>query len=414
MLQPLHIKNAHIWLGDSIQQQDLSCRNVLLPSPAKNSQVVDLDGYLIIPGLINAHDHLELNHYPRTKFRDVYNNAHQWGKDVNRRLNTELYKSLRAYPLWDRLFIGGLKNLLCGATTVIHHGPPHKAMFRKNFPVRVLKDYGWAHSLHFNTDDEVIKSYKSTPLNVPWFIHLAEGTDELAAKEYKKLKQLGCAAKNTVIVHGVGLTKTDFSDAMQIVQGIVWCPSTNLYLIGNTNDQFIQYFTRTKGTSKIVLGSDSRLTANGDLLDEIRCAAALCKAFMEQQQTSAETQSELIYSILSLVTTGAAKCFNLLNRGHLKVNSVADFFVIRLSKYGIGEIYKSCRNDIALIVKGGIPQIGNPELMVQFAHIETVDAILDGSPKKIHIELAKQISKCKLKEHGLEIDTIPKKRFFFF
>jgi cytosine/adenosine deaminase-related metal-dependent hydrolase len=33
--------------------------------PKRGDVVVDLDGAMVLPGLVNAHDHLELNHYGR-------------------------------------------------------------------------------------------------------------------------------------------------------------------------------------------------------------------------------------------------------------------------------------------------------------------------------------------------------------
>ena len=215
MVQPLHIKNALIWGDNESHQRDLYTTNLIVDKPANGALTVDLEGYTIFPGLVNAHDHLELNHYPRTKFRERYDNARQWSADVNERLDTEPYKSLRAYPLEDRCFIGGLKNLLCGATTVAHHNPPHKCLFRKDFPVRVLKRYGWAHSFYLSSEEEIKRSYQSTPKDVPWFIHLAEGTDEEAAGEYQRLKALGCVGQNTVLVHGVGIMMKGTIDAVE-------------------------------------------------------------------------------------------------------------------------------------------------------------------------------------------------------
>ena len=106
MVQPLHIRNAHIWDGHETVQRDLYTTDVVMDKPANGALTVDLDGYTIFPGLINAHDHLELNHYPRSKFREKYDNARQWHEDMNARLDTEPYKSLRAYPLWDSLPVG--------------------------------------------------------------------------------------------------------------------------------------------------------------------------------------------------------------------------------------------------------------------------------------------------------------------
>ncbi len=274
MVQPLHIKNARVWesLKTTTTQRDLYTTDVVVDKPANGSLTVDLDGYTIFPGLINAHDHLELNHYPRSKFRDKYDNAHQWGEDMNARLDTEPYKSLRAYPLWDKLFIGGLKNLLCGATTVAHHNPPHKELWHKDFPVRVLRKYGWTHSLHFSTDAEVVESYRKTPKDVPWFIHLAEGTDDVAAGEYKRLKKLGCIGENTIIVHGVGMSPDDAIDAAKYLRGWVLCPSTNCYLLG---EEVVRRFREYRKGAYVMLGSDSRLTADGDLLSEIRLAEEL-------------------------------------------------------------------------------------------------------------------------------------------
>jgi hypothetical protein len=129
-----------------------------------------------------------MNHYPRSKFRGCENAT--VGRGYEPRLDTEPLAAT-ARIRCGRLFIGGLKNLLCGATTVAHHGPPYREMYRKDFPVRVLRKYGWAHSLHFSTDEEIVASYRSTPKEWPWFIHLAEGTDQVAAgiSELKRLRR---------------------------------------------------------------------------------------------------------------------------------------------------------------------------------------------------------------------------------
>lgn len=387
MVQPLHIKNAHIWDGNETVQRDLYTTDVVVDTPANGALTVDLDGYTIFPGLINAHDHLELNHYPRSKFRDKYDNAHQWGEDMNARLDTEPYKSLRAYPLWDKLFIGGLKNLLCGATTVAHHNPPHKELWRKDFPVRVLRKYGWAHSLHFSTDAEIVESYRSTPKDVPWFIHLAEGTDDVAAGEYQRLKALGCIDRNTVIVHGVGLDEYD-----TVIKGIVWCPSTNQYLLDNTIDA---YWIATGYCVPVAIGNDSRLTADGDLLDELRAASQLIGA---------------VWSI-GFVTWSAGDVLNAPKTGLLDVNFFADYVAIEHADDDGEKLCTSRRADLALVVKGGVPQIGDPDVMAKFPHIQTVAATLDGKPKRIQLDLARRIHQNKLKEPGLDVEMLPKRGF---
>jgi cytosine/adenosine deaminase-related metal-dependent hydrolase len=398
MVQPLHIRGANIWEGyGGTIQRDLYTTDVVTEKPANGALTVDLDGYTIFPGLINAHDHLELNHFPRSKFREKYDNAHQWGEDMNARLDTEPYKSLRAYPLWDKLFIGGLKNLLCGAMTVAHHNPPHKELWRKDFPVRVLRKYGWTHSLHFSTDAEIVESYRTTPKDVPWFIHLAEGMDEVAAGEYQRLKTLGCVGKNTIIVHGVGIPLEDAISANEIygmghTDGgirIVWCPSTNLFLLDKT---LFERIIAVNG--RVALGSDSRLTADGDLLDEINVA----------RQAHIQNFEE---GIMGLVLTHGAQLLSLSNIGHLNCNANADFLMINSAK----KLSHSRRADLALVVKSGVPQIGDPDVMAKFPHVQTVAATLDGKPKRIQLDLARRIHDNKLKEPGLAVDDVPKRGF---
>jgi cytosine/adenosine deaminase-related metal-dependent hydrolase len=385
-VQPLTIKGAEIYRSFTSRGKfELYTSDKVLDAPSLKAITIDLDGYTIFPGLINAHDHLELNHYPRTKFREVYSNAHEWGEDVNKRLDDSPFKELRAYPLWDKLFIGGLKNLLCGATTVAHHNPPHKELFRADFPVRVLQKYGWAHSLHFSSDDDIRASYHRTPPDVPWFIHLAEGTDEIAAGEYQRLKKLGCVGKNTVIVHGVGMTREDIEDAVHLlIRGLVLCPTTNQYLLQKTTDADIWGEVIDWGTYPgIGLGSDSRLTADGDLLNELRHYVWLP-------------------SVLSVATRvlGVQQ-----DRGHLEVGAYADWIAIKKNEFSFSEfaLRDIKRADLALIVRGGVPQIGSPDLMARFPHIKTVRATLDGVPKALNTDLARQIRKCKLKEKGLEL-----------
>jgi hypothetical protein len=337
-----------------------------------------VDGLTLCPPFVNAHDHLEFNHYPRTKFRDRYANAHDWGQDVNARLDEPPYAQLRKLPLADRCFYGGLKNLLCGVFDVAHHNPPHDALFSRDFPVRVLKKYQWAHSLHFTPKDEIVKAYKHASKDSPFFIHLAEGVDGVAANEYLKLRAMGCIGENTVIIHGVGMTDEVMADAAPRIRGLVWCPTSNQYLFGKTINprKWISF------GGKLALGSDSRLTADGDFGDERSAAARI-----DPERYSAELQDDDARAMLGLPEP-----------------SPLDF---------IAEPSLS-RGTIGLIVRGGVPMIGSTEYMERFPKVKTVAAMLDGVPKLVNAKLAEQIMKCGIKDKGLIFVEPPAQRKKWF
>src|SRR5688572_7483853 len=131
-----------------------SCRNASSDSCVQ----IDLEGYLILPGLINAHDHLEFNLFPRLG-RGPYANSEEWAHDIYHPERSPLSEHL-SIPKPLRLWWGGLKNLLSGVTTVCHHNDYDEKVFGGEFPVRVVRRYGWAHSIAFG--ENVHRAFHAT------------------------------------------------------------------------------------------------------------------------------------------------------------------------------------------------------------------------------------------------------------
>src|SRR4051794_26070914 len=75
---------------------------------------LDLSGYLMLPGLINAHDHLELNLFPVLGKR-IYSNAGEWAANVYRPAESPV-REHNAIPKRVRLLWGAIKNLIGGVT----------------------------------------------------------------------------------------------------------------------------------------------------------------------------------------------------------------------------------------------------------------------------------------------------------
>ncbi len=300
------------------------------------SCTIDLSGYLLLPGLINAHDHLEFNLFPRLG-RGPYLNFEDWANDVYHPQQSPVREHLLV-PKPIRYLWGALKNLLSGVTTVCHHNAAIPRSLAKSLPIRVVERYGWAHSLAFGGD--IRKAFLSAPHGSPFVIHLAEGTDERSQEEIFRLDQMQALRSNTVVVHGVGLGWEGHSLLEQRGAGLIWCPTSNVFTLGVTLDG-----KEIEQHKRVALGSDSALTGQGDLLDEIRFA-----------REHARLNPRKIYS---LVTDSAARVLRLRKgKGALQVGSPADMLVV--SDTGgrpCNKLSQMTTRDLEVVMVGGRPKL---------------------------------------------------------
>lgn len=299
---------------------------------ATPSDTVDLRGHLILPGLINAHDHLEFNLFPRLG-RGPYSDYKEWAADIYHPAESPLREHL-AVPEAVRLWWGGLKNLLAGVTTVSHHNRYVSDVFENEFPVRVVKRFAWSHSLAFGRN---LKDGSLAASNdVPFILHLGEGTDARSADEIFELDKLGGLHSRTVIVHGVALNDAGRSLLEEHEAALVWCPTSNIFTLGKTLE-----FATVANYRRIALGSDSALTAQGDLLDEIRFA-----------HRHEGVSTERVYS---MVTDLAADVLRLRNgEGSLRRGAPADLLVLNDTGKSPSKILVEAGADqIGLVLKNG-------------------------------------------------------------
>ncbi|TAM84415.1 MAG: amidohydrolase [Acidobacteria bacterium] len=319
---------------------------------------ISLEGCLVLPGLVNSHDHLEFNLFPRLG-RGPYPNFEKWADDIFHPESSPLREHL-SVPKPVRLWWGGLKNLLSGVTTVCHHNAYEEAVFGADFPVRVVKQYGWAHSLRFGKN--VKEAFLSTPPEAPFIIHLAEGSDKQSGDEIFELDRLGALDSRTVIVHGVGMTDRGHELRRQRGAALVWCPTSNRFTLGATLGA-----AALDGQDRISLGSDSALTAEGDLLDEIRAAH---HEGVDPRQ------------IYSMVTGRAADVLRLQNgEGKLQPGANADLLVVKQMDLSPADLLVSTRLDAIEMVMVS----GKPHLVSARMALRCPPTLLDGL-EEIHIE----------------------------
>lgn len=377
----LVLRNAGVVTMDGVVARPLGIRDGRVCEEAlQTGHTIDLRDHLVFPGLVNAHDHLHLNLFPKLRHSGFFKNSYDWIEAFQSHLDDPEIAAVRAISSRLRHWHGGLKNLLSGVTTVAHHDPWQPVFDEPGFPARVLRSFGWSHSLGLSEDagsgipnygSPVAESYSETPRNVPWIIHAAEGTDSRTGSELDRLDALRCLNSNTVLVHGVALTEKDINRIIERRCRVVWCPSSNLALLGCTLNP-----RRLFDAGLLALGTDARISAAQDILEELRIAAA---------------HSDLAPNeLFRLVTQGSATTLVMPEVGGLAQGQMADCVIVRDSASSpSGGLLQLKRSDIRAVVRGGMPVIADPDFVDWFeiCGCSTVEMLLDGRPKLCDAEM---------------------------
>jgi cytosine/adenosine deaminase-related metal-dependent hydrolase len=391
MFQPsLYFNNVTVLTAEGVIGHSLRIRGTTVVAvgepPGKYDRVIDGLGGVLIPGLINAHDHLELNTFKRLKYREQYSHSRQWIEEIEARFETDPeLVGPRRQPLADRLLVSALKNLLSGVTTVCHHNPSHRFL-RAGYPIEVVREYGFCHSLF--RGDNPVQSYQKTKRDQPWIIHLAEGVDAEAQAEFGRLCQLGLVEPNTVLVHGVGLTETQRQMLLERGGALIWCPGSNYFLFGQTAE--VGDLARA---GRLALGSDSRLSGEFDLLQELRVA-------YRSHQLSPQ-------QLFRSVTSDAARILRLRQGGlgEIRPGGQADLVLLPppRSPDCFLDVVGLARSQVGVVLRAGRPVVGSPEMRPLFEATRTRAEVVwvDGVAKLMAQPLAARLRRLAVGEPGV-------------
>jgi cytosine/adenosine deaminase-related metal-dependent hydrolase len=169
----------------------------------------------------------------------------------------------------------------------------------------------------------------------------------------------------------------------------VWCPSSNQFLFDATAD--VRAFD---DADRLALGSDSRLSGERDLLDELHSAHAT-------RQLSAE-------GLARTIGAGAAQLLRLEDGGRIESGARADLTVFKANhNCPYDTLVTASRSDVRLTMISGEPAIAEPLFSDLFdaTGVDASSALLDGSPRLVARWIARHVQRMHLQEPGFEVPS---------
>ncbi|MGH7504914.1 MAG: amidohydrolase family protein, partial [Longimicrobiales bacterium] len=315
---------------------------------------IDLGSGELRPGLINAHDHLFLNHFPQLG-EPPYPNLYDWAEDVQQRFADDV-RRYRELPQRDAFHFGALKNLIGGVTTVVHHDT--WSADAESLPIHVAR-VRVVHSLGLEPDLGAARRRDGSTRHRPLCLHLAEGVDARAASEVADAAARGLLVADTLAVHLIAVDGAAVAVLSGSGAAAVWCPSSNLHLYGRTMPRAL-----ARSGVDVLLGTDSLLSGAGTLLDEMGVARA-CGLLDDD-------------ALLRAVGDTAARRLGV-PLPSLEAGAPADLCFLRRP------VLEARPADVGLVVVGGRPVYGDDEYgeLFERAGVAVDELRVGGTPKLV-------------------------------
>lgn len=363
-------------------------------TPAEFAGAARIDvGGTIYPGLIDLHNHLAYNALPLWNVPKKFTNRDQWGRgpDYRKLISGPMQvvgKTPELVPALIRYV--ECKNLLGGVTT------SQGVELFSNAGVRRFYR-GLVRNVE-QTDEPELPEAATRVADVEaadrtgflnrikkrscYLLHLSEGTDDAAREHFGALQFPDgdwAVADSLCGIHCAALRPADFDVMGDHKASMVWSPTSNLLLYGQTAD----VKAARDGGVRIGIGSDWSPSGTKNLLGELKVA----KAANEQ---AGEPFSDR--QLVAMATREAAAILRWSDRlGSIEPGRRADFLVIDGKQ---GDAYSALiaahETDIRLVMINGVPRLGLNALMKKFVlpASKTELVRVNGKQRTLYLEQA--------------------------
>ena len=340
-----------------------------------NVPVLETNG-TIYPGLIDLHNHLHYNQAPlwdmtphlsesQRNAWGGYNNRYEWKNHPDYSEQVTKPKMLvHSGPYWN-MESQAMKYIemksIVGGTTAAQGSPSNPDDSYGTVLARNIEDYNFGRDeIHTKvtelTSDYVgnhIKTGNASGTLDAWFVHIAEGVDESSRAEFDILVQNNLLVGELVLIHGVALGETEFTQMANAGASLVWSPLSNLLLYGQTAD-----IAAAKAAGvHLTLAPDWSPSGSKSPLHELKVADLWDDEMLGDLFTD--------YELVEMVTSSAAAATNWQNDvGTLTPGTAADLVVIdNIHANPYRNLIEAVDPDVRLSVVGGLALYGDEDLM---------------------------------------------------
>ncbi len=308
------------------------------------------DGDLVFPGLINAHDHMLGNYYPRVG-TGPYINFKPWDNDLK---SAPIYEERSKITNFDLYLLASYRNIISGVTTISDH-IPHSVNrdFIDKMPIRIISKYSLQHecaSYDLQWGDSLTEEHqRAVKEDIPFITHIEEGFDEESMLGIDILREMKALDEHTVLIHGIAFSKEDIGHIAKAGAHLVTCPSSNYFMFNVIAD--LKELMKQK--VNISLGTDSPMSGGLNIFDEMQ----MCMKLYQERYKEDLDYKELI----RWITVNPAKAMRLKKLGKLEKGYQADITILRNGD--VSNPYKSLAhawlNDIKMVIMDGQPLYGS-------------------------------------------------------
>lgn len=324
-------------------------------------------GGVIAPGMIDAHNHPQYNFLPPWPPPRRYTRSAQWQDEPSYHSFTDVIRNHEngnvggvsntcAMVKW-----GELRAIMAGTTTI--QGGPNRVCVTRTLArnIEYGNDFGSVDTHRPNTlgistvnamDAMGLRADMDSGALTAYILHLSEGIDEPARREFDQLAARNLITPAMVIIHGTALGVPEFTQLGMGRSKLIWSPRSNIILYGRTTNVGLAL----DAGMTVALAPDWTPSGGPNLLSELRYGRYVSQAAMSGRLSSRD--------LVEMVTSRAATAVDRPQIGSLVEGRYADVMVVPdRGCDAYDTLIDAPAADVRLVVVNGRPLYGDAALM---------------------------------------------------